>query len=411
MAIRSFTHRYISTLKPEATRRDIAEPGRTGLWVRVGPSGRKIWVYRYRANSRIRRLRLGEFPAMSLAGARIALAQAKATVENGGDPAEQAAEAAAIERSAGTVKETIDLYLRSDWVERLRSKAEVERALRRDVAGAWGARKTKDISRTDIRRLLQSKADNGAGVMANRLQAYIHRLFEFAVDEEIVAFNPAAGLRRRRKEESRDRVLTSDEVRMFWIGLDRCSFNAGIKRVLRLMLVTAQRKAEIVGMKKSEFDLKERIWEIPRDRSKNGQMHIVPLSDLAIGILRSGISESDGDYVFQSGSRHSKSAHLTASAINRALRMNQDRFDCMAFTPHDLRRTAATHLGRLGTPRFIQDRILNHADNAIGGVYDRYGYLGEKRAALELWEREIRNIIGDSEPIPARLTLIKSQDV
>ena len=141
-------------------------------------------------------------------------------------------------------------------------------------------------------------------------------------------------------------------------------------------------------MEWSELDLKRRWWELPREKTKNDRAHRVPLTALALEQLE---KQPRGDrWVFPSVKRQS----LGVLALSAALRHNKQHFGLERFTPHDLRRTAASHLGAVGVDRFHISKVLNHAERDITGVYDRYSYDKQKRRALEKWERKLRSIIG-----------------
>lgn len=386
-----FTDRFVVTRKSGPKRIDIPEAGQTGLALRVAPSGRKTFQFRYRFDGRQRRLQLGEYPAMSLAEARLALADAQMMVARGTDPGAVKAEAKKAAVDAWTVDELIDAYLLGEASQR-QSYPRIKRALEKDVLPKWTGRKAKDIRRRDVRRLLRGIVDRGAPVVANRTQSYIHRMFEFAISEEEIETNPCGGLERLTREKSRERYLDANEVRLFWRGLETAKISARARLALQLILVTAQRETEVVGMTRSEIDLSQRLWTLPRDRTKTKRhTHIVPLSDLAVGLITQLANSTNDDFLFPAR-QGSKSPHLAAGVLPRAVSRNRDVFDIATFTPHDLRRTASTHMGRLKVPRFIQDRILNHADSAIGGTYDRHEYLDEKREALDAWAAEIIRI-------------------
>ena len=130
----------------------------------------------------------------------------------------------------------------------------------------------------------------------------------------------------------------------------------------------------------------------------------MPYSDLAIELVLELMERNDGDYLFPAPTVTAKCPHQAVPSLNQALRKHLSQLEIAPFTPHDLRRTAATHLGRLGVSRFIQDRVLNHVDGSISGVYDRYGYLPEKKAALDRWSTELSSIIRVPSPTDMNVT-------
>ena len=165
-------------------------------------------------------------------------------------------------------------------------------------------------------------------------------------------------------------------------------------QVLRLCLVTAQRLGEVAGARKSELFLKEAEWRLPGHRVKNGSAHNVPLSPLAIDLFAEAMDRSpDEEIVFRSSI--TKRA-ITADAVSKAVNRSLEVFELEDLTPHDLRRTAAIGMAKLGIPRLVVDKCLNHVSadrSTIAGVYDRYAYDSEKRHALEAWSRLLMDTI------------------
>jgi integrase len=150
---------------------------------------------------------------------------------------------------------------------------------------AWRNRKAGDISRREVKALIQGIAERGAGVMANRTLALISKIFNFAVEEEVVSVNPAYRVPKATKEQSRSRVLTEDEIKAVWLALD--GQRPRVAAIFRLLLMTGQRKSEITGMRWQELDLERGWWTIPEERSKNGVVYRVPLTPQALEILQS----------------------------------------------------------------------------------------------------------------------------
>ena len=283
--IMRLTDRGIAALKAKAERYEVWEDGRTGLGVRVSTVGRKSWVFMYRFGGKARRMGLSTYPAVGLADARVKHANAKALLEKGIDPGAKEIERKQAERSAETVADLVEEYLEKWARPRKRSAAEDERQLRKDVLPVWGKRKAKDITRRDVITLLDGIAERGSPIQANRTLAVVRKMFNFAISRDIVDATPVAMVQPPATENKRDRVLSADEIRALWKGLDTAPMSEGVKLVLKLQLATAQRKGEIVGAALDEFDFEDNIWTIPAERSKNGQAHRVPLSPLALELI------------------------------------------------------------------------------------------------------------------------------
>ena len=163
------------------------------------------------------------------------------------------------------------------------------------------------------------------------------------------------------------------------------------------LVVTAQRKGEVVGAALDEFDFEENVWTIPAKRSKNGQAHRVPLSPLALELIcqaKEYASESPSlfpsPWLFPSPAADGP---ILGRSINRAVYKTLPGLGLENITPHDLRRTAASNMTALGISRLVVSKILNHVETGVTAVYDRHGYDAEKRHALEVWATRLEEIV------------------
>ncbi|HVC21748.1 MAG TPA: integrase arm-type DNA-binding domain-containing protein, partial [Vicinamibacterales bacterium] len=208
------TDRHLRAMRPGPTAIDTWDAQQRGLIVRVLPSGRIEFATRYRIHGKRRRLKLGEYPAVSLAAARKRARRAQSAVDNGEDPARdhQLAKAAPVD----TVKALSDDYLKKHARKFKRSADEDERILNVDVLPKWGDRSVRELTRRDVRGLIDGIVDRGAPVMANRVLAIVRRMLNFAVDNDWIEANPAARLAKPTRETSRERVLSDEEVRRLW---------------------------------------------------------------------------------------------------------------------------------------------------------------------------------------------------
>jgi integrase len=190
--------------------------------------------------------------------------------------------------------------------------------------------------------------------------------------------------------------LTTDEIRALWLGLEGAKMMAeGTKLALKLQLVTIQRKAEVVTARWDEIDLTDKWWTIPPEKAKNKMAHRVPLSPLALELLQAAKNlTGDSPWVFPSPQTQ---RHITPEAIDHALRRPGLEALGFSFTPHDLRRSAASHMTGMGTPRLVVSKILNHMEKHITSVYDRHSYDLEKRQALEAWAHKLKSIVEGTE--------------
>jgi integrase len=393
---KKLTDFQIKNLKGKDKR--YTEWGERGLGVRVTPNGVKTFIFKYRFDGKVRWMTLGTYPELTLADAHEAHAEAWKVLRQGINPGAKAINERKEERDAPTVAALTDEYLEKWAKPRKRSWREDARILQKDVLPAWGHRKAKDITRRNVIGLLDDIVDRGAGIMANRTLATIRKMFNFAVSRDIITVSPCLAVHSPAPERQRDRVLTVDEIRALWHALEGAKMmSEGTKLALKLQLVTGQRKAEIVSAAWDEIDLSDRWWTIPPEKAKNKMTHRVPLSPLALELLQAAKNiTGNSPWIFPSPQTD---RHITPEAIDHAVRRPGLEALGFSFVPHDLRRSAASHMTSMGISRLVVSKILNHVERGVTAVYDRHSYDKEKRQALETWGRKLREIIGGSEEI------------
>ena len=257
-----------------------------------------------------------------------------------------------------------------------------------DVLPELGPVTIDAITKSDIRSIIDGIVARGAPIHANRVLAYLRRLFNWAVEQDIIAVSPAERIKAPTAERSRDRTLSAAELAAVWRAT--ASLGAPFDACFQLLILTGQRRNELAGAQWTEFDLQRGEWTIPASRAKNGSTHLVHLSPAAITIL-TGISKHHGSpYVFTttgitpiSGFSKIKGKLDLASGVS-------------GWTIHDLRRTFATiGTGELGIDPVVMDKILNHRAGVVTGVaavYQRHKYMDQRRAAMMQWARYIQNL-------------------
>jgi integrase len=387
------TDRSVAALKPKAHRYEVWDG--QGFGVRVTPRGTKSWIWLYRHKGKPRRLTLGNYPALGLADARLRLAEERKKLDAGLDPGEIIVQAKRAERQAETVAELAECYLEGWARKHKRSAGEDERTLRKDVFPAWGSRKAKDIKRKDVIALLDRIEGRGAPIQANRTLAVIRKMFNWAM------------VRPPGKETQRDRVLSPSEIACFWAGLNEARMSETVRLALRLQLATAQRRGEVIGAEWKEFDFDESVWTIPGEKSKNRLPHRVPLSPFALRLLDLVKANAGHSHWLFPSPRGDKP--ITGRAVDHAVRNNREIIGIENVTPHDLRRTAASHMTSMGISRLTVSKLLNHAESGVTAVYDRHSYDAEKRQALEAWGRRLEKIV-TGEFSPANVLQLRSHN-
>lgn len=365
---------------------DYFDQKQPGLVLRVGSSERKTWcvVYRVRGDARKRRMTLGPYPVFSLATARDKAKEIVIAGIKGDDPAGEKRR----DKAATTFQELAAAYLER-YASAKRSGHEDARMLRKDVLPEWGSRKAMDIKRRDVIALLDRIADRGAGISANRTLAVVRKVFNWGIGRDLIEGNPCLQVQRPARENRRDRVLNEGEILALWQALDSASMGHATRQAIRLILVTGQRPGEVVAAEWSEMERVGGWWSIPAEKSKNRLPHRVPLTSAALELLTSLPETSN--FLFPSPR---KGRHVPTQALAHAMFKMRSGLSIERVTPHDLRRTAASHMASAGASRIVISKILNHAEPGVTAVYDRHGYDAEKRQAMEKWGRKLKAILG-----------------
>ena len=393
---RALTVKAVEALKADPVKRqEVPDPALSGLYLVIQPSGAKSWALRYRFGGKPKKLTLGKWPLMGVADARAAASEAIGAVEHGTDPGAAKQRAKAERRDADLserdkIKTLVALYGKRH-LSTLKSGATVQRELDRHVVAKWGDRDIQDIAKRDVIDLLDAIADSGRIVTANRVRAYLSKFFNWCVDRDVIEVSPAMGVKPVAKETSRDRVLSDDELRWFWAACEAEGQPWGA--LGKVLLLTGQRLSEVAGMTDGELQGDE--WHLPADRTKNKRAHMVPIT-AAVREALDTIERIDGP----AGLYHTTNGRTPLSGYNKGRGYLADRMMQIAsheagkpveiphWTFHDLRRTAATNMARIGIPVRVTEAVLNHVSGTGGGivgVYQRHDYADEKRQALEAW--------------------------
>jgi integrase len=380
------TKREIRKLRPTpGARVDYFDADLPGLALRVTASG-KVWTLFYRTTEthKQRRYKLGTLDALSLAQARLSARDTLHEVSNGGDPAGDRKQ----QRSThvDTFADLALMYI-DEWAKpRKRSWKADDGILRREILPSWRNRPVTEITRRDVRVLVERVAERGH-TYANRTLSLLSKLFKFAVGKDMIEASPATAIPKY-QEASRDRVLTEAEIRTLWAKFS--SLDAPMAAYFQLRLATAQRGGEVASMRWADVDLAGGWWTIPATSSKNKLAHRVPLSSSVVKLLKALRSRSIVD---------SEKAIEAAEYVLAGARGKRQQAEAAAdfgvenFRGHDLRRTAATMMAQGGVSRFIIGKVLNHVEAGITKIYDRASYDTEKRAALAWWDARLQQII------------------
>ena len=384
-----------------------------GLKFRVLQSGQKEFSRRYlsRRDGTRARLSLGTYPGTSLAVARSRCLETENIIADGQEPRLVLAENAT---GAMTVRDLIASYVEKHARPNMRSHAELERRLRKNVEAIIGNVRLADLHRRDCARAVDAVMRRGRPVEACRVFEDTRAMLRWAVARGDLDRNPMEGMRRPAEQTPRDRVLDDDEVRTIWHALPKAlTRSETVPAILRLCLATGQRVGEIAGMERGELNLPAATWKIPAARTKNGVEHVVPLSGLAEDIIREAIAAApeDSPYIFPA-LEGPMSAMAVAKTLRRAVEPDPEhprgRLGVNPFTSHDLRRTMLSGLAALGVSPIVAGAVANHVSVTRGtitlSVYTKHTYAAEKTRALSLWADRLRAIIGGgaAEVVPLK---------
>ena len=277
-----------------------------------------------------------------------------------------------------------------------RSRSIVERIMHREVLPGLGTRPIAEVRKADVRELVEGIADRGHPFMAARVLAYIRRLFRWSAGRDLVALDPTAHIEKPAVTRRRERVLTDAELLRVWTEAETMDgpFGAGV----RLLIATGARREEIFGLRRAE--LRDDGFHLAAERSKNKVPRIIPITPLAWSVMAS--LPIDGEFVVS----------LTGDHPFTNITHNKAKLDARAgvtdWRLHDLRRTVATGLQRLGVRLETIEAVLGHVSGSRSGivqVYQRHTFAAEAREALDVWAAHLQRLLDGAqcgEVVPLR---------
>jgi integrase len=358
---------------PKEGQAEIFDLGYPGLALRIGHGGAKSFVLFHRVNGALKRTTLGRWPRVSLADARNSwrrVAEGKAPTEKGA--------------SGELFSTVVEQWLKLDAAQRNRpsSLKLIHGIVDHDILPAWRDRHISEIGRGEVAALIDSVLARGAPAKARQVHAYLHRLFKWSLGRGIVAANPMESMERPGKSSSRERVLDDAELAKIWKA---CEGVPGA--VVQMLILTGARREEIAQLKWSE--IQGDAIHLSNGRTKNGEGHIIPLSSAAKALLAS-LPRIDGDFVF------TYDGVKGVSGWSRNKRNLDAACGVSDWVIHDLRRTVATGLQKLGVSLQVTEAVLGHTSGSragIVGVYQRHDFAAEKASALEAWAEHVMKLM------------------
>jgi integrase len=295
----NLTDRFVAAAKsPDKPQTDYFDDVVRGRSLRVTSAGRKTWTLTYTrpSNGKRARISLGTYPELGVARARQKAIERKAAVGDGADPAA----AMTAQRSAMRVRDLAEIFLHQH-AGSLRSGWQVKRRIEKNVIPVIGDVKLSGLHKRDVTRAVDKVLDRGCATEANRVFEDARAMVRWGVAKGYLDTSPVEGMKRPARLQSRERVLSPEEIAQLWERLPSIPASEGFRNIIRLCLITVQRVGEVAGMRRDELDLQKRLWSLPRERTKNAQPHTVPLSDFALAVLREALKSSENSpFVFPS---------------------------------------------------------------------------------------------------------------
>ena len=381
---------YAAKMRVSAGKRDVQvfDDALPGFGIRKFDSGKAFFFVKYSVGHQQRKLSLGPVVQGSLAEKRKLASEILSRARIGQDvAAEKQAATAAHAKRAATLGSVIPRYLKERQGElRKTTFADAKRYLERYWQPLHG-HAIDAIQRSDVAVLIDDLATKHGKVAADRARTALSTLFSWAIDRNYLGLNPVQNFSRRSQGEARDRVLSEAELVAVWKGCRADDYG----RIVRLLILTGQRKTEIGDLERAEINADKRQLELPAQRTNNRRPHVIPLSCEALVILQD-MPQRDGLHVFGQGVGGFSGWSKAKAKLDKRLSTQM-----APWTVHDIRRSVVTHLNECGfaQPHVIES-IVNHVSGGKGGVagvYNKAVYLAERRKALDLWDQHVAALV------------------
>lgn len=362
----------------------------SGLAIRIYTNGTKSFVYRFKFNGQSKRYTIGKYPKITLNKARETAKDLYAQIRLGANPITEKKKKEEIERSP-SFRELKNEYIAKHIPTMKESTAnEFKRIIAKELSSLFSY-KLNQITKKQFLRILDKKAySEKHPTQANQIKIVLSSMYSFGVSRDFIESNPILSIPTYKSgKNQRNRFYDEREIKIIWNEI--ISMPSPTKEAFQILFLLGQRKGETLKMRWKDIDHSNRVWTIPSHIAKNGTEHQIPLTNYVFDILK-GL-ESKSEYVFYSPVNSNK----PIQSIKRQTKRVKDNSGIDDFRVHDIRRTVATFLAKLGTDRTTIGKILNHkgisGDNSITAIYDRYNYSNEKRQALQEWEFRLIEIV------------------
>jgi len=428
-----FTDQYIKSLIPRnVPYRVYDKASDKGFGIQVSTASRVFFIQYQSPITRKRRfMRLGKYPDTPLKLARHQCRAARQLLDNGLDPQierqkqrqrqleelEAARKRQELENATGTVNQLFECYLAHLKNSGKVSYKQVKSSFEKDIKPAIGNLKAREVRPIQIRNIIRSVYNRGSKIQASHLRTYLMAAYSFGLKADYdavnsldiqfrIEYNPARDIPVPARSQPGERNLSAEEIYALWHRLETSNMSNATRTVIRLLFATGgQRVQEVLHMRWDELDFDRKVWELSSTRTKNGKPHVVPLSDLAISLIKIMCSDDvESEYVFPY--KNDNDLPMPFRTITRAVSRFCEHIEDTdgnvvhsgfpKFVPKDIRRTVKSRMGEAGISKDIRDRLQNHALHDVSSKhYDRYDYLQPKKDAIIKWTSWLEEILNN----------------
>ncbi len=375
-------------------------PDGNGLVIEVKPTGKKVWIMRFRFEGKSQKVILGEYPYYSLVKARQWREECREKVAKGINPAKEKKDSKdkAKQESKNTVKSFSEFWMKEHVEKVNRTPRNIRRVFDKDVIPAIGSMKLQDVEPSHIHAITDSIKKRGSDTAALLTRNVIKRMYAYAISRGVVTFNPAAAIEAKyiAQAKSRDVALSPEEIGKLLRGIYTSNINRSNKLALHLLILTMVRKSELLEASWEEIDFEKAEWSIPAERMKKDKPHIVYLSQQALAMFEE-LKYLSGKSQWVLPSRNSWKKSISKSTLNSAIRTLD--LDIKDFVIHDFRRTASTHLHEMGFNSDWIEKCLSHEQKGIRGVYNRAEYAEQRKDMLQKWSNFVDSQIDEGKKV------------
>jgi integrase len=371
----------------EAVYFDEGKDRAAGLALRVRAAGSRKFVFFYRLGGRLQKLTIGDAASWTLDKARAHARAHRVKVDKGDNPAH--------EKAKRRVQDArLFFAVKQDYLDarkpnmKPRSHGESARHLDKHWKPLHGM-PVASVDRSTVATRLRTIVKDSGPVAADRARSTLSAMYAWAIGEGLCESNPVIGTNKASEDKPRERILSDAELAAIWKAAPEYDYG----RIVRLLMLTAQRREEIGGLRWDEVDVAAKLISLPGERTKNGRPHDVPLSGAALTVLQSTPERVGRPLVFGGGKGGYSGWSRSKDSLDSIVELSD-------WTLHDLRRTAATRMADLGVAPHVIEAILNHVSGhkaGVAGIYNRSTYAAEKRAALNLWANHVEVAVARAE--------------